>query len=200
LQVGVVKKFALSCSENSLGLFGFGSSTLVTPVTLSKDPMASDMWPVTWAETSVPLPIWSGRRPPRAGGYGRCGAVTHGISCHSVLGYEDVKHPFFGAGTRTMPLRQSCRVFADGGGAAVGGGAGFGVCARPSGAANKAANTVGPSAIIARRDPGLFHEFVFNGLVVAGVLGSRLHQGGTTAGLRRLWWHFRIVAYPPLAA
>ena len=164
--------------------------------------MASDMWPVvTWAETSWPLPIWSGRPPPRAGGYGRAGAVVHGTSCHSVLGYEDVKHPFFGAGTRAMPLRQSCRALTDGGGvAAAGGGLGFGVCARPSGAVNNAVNTARPSAIIARRDPGLFHEFGFKGLVVAGVLGSRLHRGGTMAGLLGLWWHFRIVAYPALAA
>jgi hypothetical protein len=194
LQAEVMKKLELSWSENSLT--PFGSVTLVTPVTLSKDPMASDMWPVTWAETSVPLPIWSGRRPPLAGGYGRAGAVVHGTSCHSVLGYEDVKHPFLGAGTRAIPLRQSCRVFADGACVAAGGGLGFCVCARPSGAVNNAVNTARPSAIIARRDPGLFHEFVFNGLVVTGDRRSRSHRGGTTVGLRGLWWNFRIVAYP----
>src|SRR6266446_5621924 len=144
LHVEVVKKFALSWSEKALT--PFGSVTLVTPVTLSKDPMASDMWPVTWAETSMPLPIWSGRPPPRAGGYGRAGAVVHGTSCHSAFGYEDVKHPFFGRGTRAMPLCQSCRVFADG--CCVVAGGGFGVCARPSGAANNAANAARPSATI----------------------------------------------------
>src|SRR5215831_9992609 len=123
LHVEVVKKFALSWSEKPLTPPGL--LTLVTPVTLSKDPMASDMWPVTWAETSMPLPIWSARPPPRAGGYGIAGAVVHGTSCHSVLGYEDVKHPFFGRGTRAMPLCQSCRVFADG--CCVGAGGGFGV-------------------------------------------------------------------------
>src|SRR6516225_8233226 len=111
LQAGVVKKFALSWSEKSLTPPGL--LTLVTPVTLSKDPMTSEMWLATWAETSLPLPTVSGRGP-RAGGYGRAGAVVHGTSCHSVLGYEDVKHPFFGRGTRAMPLCQSCRVFADG--------------------------------------------------------------------------------------
>src|SRR5258708_22375679 len=111
LQTEVVKKLELSWSEKSLT--PLGSLTLVTPVTLSKDPMASEMWPVTWAETSVPLPTVSGRRP-RAGGYGRAGAVVHGTSCHSVLGYEDVKHPFFGTGTRAMPARQSVRLFAAG--------------------------------------------------------------------------------------
>ena len=131
MHVEVVKKFALSWSEKPLTPPGL--LRLVTPVTLSKDPTASEMWPVGWvtsAETSVPLPICSGwRRPPRAGGYGRAGGVAHGISCHSLLGYEDVKHPFFGWGIRAMPLRHSCRLFAGGGGVVADGAVDFGVCA-----------------------------------------------------------------------
>src|SRR6266849_2777082 len=72
LQVEVVKKFELSWREKVSGCGGGNPSTfplsLVTPVTLSKDPMASEMWPVTWAETSLPLPTMSGRRPPPSGG------------------------------------------------------------------------------------------------------------------------------------
>src|SRR6266851_7965074 len=165
LQAEVVKKFALSWSEKVSGCGGGLPLTfplsLVTPVTLSKDPTASDMWPVTWAETSLPFPTVSGRGP-RAGGYGRAGAVVHGTSCHSGLGYEDVKHPFFGRGTRAMPLRHSCRLFAGGGGVVADGGVGFGVCAWPSGTANNTANAARPSATIACRGPGI-HEFVFNG-------------------------------------
>ncbi len=160
LQTEVVKKLELSWSEKPLT--PFGSVTLVTPVTLSKDPTASDMWPVTWAETSMPLPTWSVRPLPRAGGYGRAGAVVHGTSCHSGLGYEDVKHPFFGRGTRAMPLCQSCRLFVDGSGVVDGAGVWLGVCARPSGTANNTANAARPSATIACRGPGI-HEFVFNG-------------------------------------
>jgi hypothetical protein len=59
----------LSWSEKPLPATPPGLVTLVTPVTLSKDPTASDMWlPVAWvaphklaetthAETSMPLPI-----------------------------------------------------------------------------------------------------------------------------------------------
>src|SRR5580704_14663734 len=102
-----MKKFELSWSVYTLGtfvapLYGLVPVSLVMPVTLSKDPTASDMWPVTWAETSLPLPTVSGRRP-RAGGYGTAGAVVHGTSCHWVLGYEDVKHPLCGWGTCAMP-------------------------------------------------------------------------------------------------
>jgi hypothetical protein len=39
----------------------------VTPVTLSNDPTDMDMWPLTAAETSLPLPTVLGRGP-RAGG------------------------------------------------------------------------------------------------------------------------------------
>src|SRR5258708_5165252 len=76
LQAEVVKKFALSCSEKVSGCGGGLPTTfplsLVTPVTLSKDPMASEMWPVTTAETSLPLPTGRGASVfgsgPRAGG------------------------------------------------------------------------------------------------------------------------------------
>ncbi len=57
----------------------------------------------------------------------------HGTPRHPVLGYEEVKQPFFGGGTRAMPLCQSCKVFVDGGAVIAGGGVWFGVCARPSG-------------------------------------------------------------------
>src|SRR5258708_2670644 len=89
LQAEVTKKFALSWSEKVSGCGGGLPSTsplsLVTPVTLSNDPMASDMWPVvTWAETSLPLPIWSGR-PPRGPGDtdvpGRSCTVPPAIRC-----------------------------------------------------------------------------------------------------------------------
>jgi hypothetical protein len=73
LQVEVVKKFELSWREKVSGcgcpIPSTSPLSLVTPVTLSKDPMASEMWPVTWAETSLPAPTGaSGRgRGPRAG-------------------------------------------------------------------------------------------------------------------------------------
>jgi len=74
-----------------------GELSLVTPVTLSKNPTAEDIGPeIEVATQSVVLPtIWA--RRPRAGGCGYGGAVVQGTSRHSVLGYEDVKHPFFGA-------------------------------------------------------------------------------------------------------
>src|ERR1700722_5269774 len=136
-----MKKFELSWSVYTLGTFvapvyGLVPVSLVTPVTLSKEPTASDMWPVTWAETSLPLPTVSGRGP-RAGRYGIAGAVVHGTSCHSVLGYDDVKHPFFGGGTCAMPARQSFGLCVDGGcvvvGAAEGATGPAGVCAKADG-------------------------------------------------------------------
>ncbi|HLK83421.1 MAG TPA: hypothetical protein VKT99_18285 [Xanthobacteraceae bacterium] len=162
LQAGVVKKFELSWSEKPLGAFGSESVTLVTPVMLSKDPIASEIWLATWAETSLPPPTVSGRRP-RAGGYGRAGAVVHGTSCHWVLGYEEVKHPLFGSGTCLMLLCQSRRLFEDGCGVTAGAGVGVGVCARPSRAANNAAKPSTDTAVRARE----CNEFVFNGLVIA---------------------------------
>jgi hypothetical protein len=63
--------FELSWSEKMLFcvllLFGFIPVSLVTPVTLSKDPIASDIWPDTSAVTSLPLPTMEGFGP-RAGG------------------------------------------------------------------------------------------------------------------------------------
>jgi hypothetical protein len=47
--------------------------------------------------------------PPRSGGFGYGDGRKHGTSCHSLLGYEASKHPFFGAGTRTIALRQASR-------------------------------------------------------------------------------------------
>jgi transposase len=42
--------------------------SLVTPVTLSKEPVAMDMNPIgTWAETPLPLPTMSDRNPCRGG-------------------------------------------------------------------------------------------------------------------------------------
>jgi hypothetical protein len=123
----------------------------------------------------------SGRRS-RAGGYGRAGGVVQGTSLHSLLGYEEVKQPLLGRGTRDIPLRQSCRFLADGCGV-VTGGVGSGVCARTSGAANRAVNSARPTAITACRVPRLFHELAFNELVVSGVLGLRLYRRTTTAGL-----------------
>jgi hypothetical protein len=107
LQAEVVKKFVLSWSEKELAELAIGtpfassSLSIVTPVTLSKDPTAADTVLVARAIQSTSLPTVSGRAP-RAGGYGRGGAVVHGTSCHSVLGYEDLKHPFFRTGVRDM--------------------------------------------------------------------------------------------------
>src|SRR5260370_1132933 len=88
-------------------------------------------------------------------------------NCCQPLHTDGFAAPLQAAVTKKFALSWSEKV------AGRGGGLGFGVCARRSGAVNNAVNTARPSAIIARRDPALFHEFVFNGLVVAGVLGSR---------------------------
>jgi hypothetical protein len=136
-----VKVFELSWSVNALAICPVSPYaspvSLVTPVTLSKDPTAVDMWPVTSAETSFPLPTVRGRGP-RAGGFGTAGGVVHGTSCHSVLGYEDVKHPFFGRGTCVMPARQSFRLCVGGACVVAGGALGAAespdVCAKAAGA------------------------------------------------------------------
>jgi hypothetical protein len=108
-----VKKFVLSWSEKTLGTFGTGAEqfgpnvvpvSLVTPVTLWKDPSAEDTVPDGFAAKSLPLPTISGRGP-LAGGCGLGGGVVHGISCHSLLGNVDLKHPCFGRGTRDMVAR-----------------------------------------------------------------------------------------------
>src|SRR4051794_13482621 len=74
LHIGVPeKKFVFSCSEYVSGTCPPVPFTcpvsIVTPVTLSKDPTAVDMRPDTWAETSLPFPttLGPGARP-RAGG------------------------------------------------------------------------------------------------------------------------------------
>jgi hypothetical protein len=95
----------------------------------------------TSADPSLSFPTMSCRRS-RAGGYGRAGGVVQGTSLHSALGYEEVKQPLLGRGTRDIPLRQSCRFLADGCGV-VTGGVGSGVCARTSGAANRANDAQG---------------------------------------------------------
>jgi hypothetical protein len=123
-----VKVFALSWSEKVLATGGATPSTsplsLVTPVTLSKDPTAEDMEPVTWAEKSLPLPTLSDRGP-RAGGYGAGGAVVHGTDCHWVFGYVALKHPFFGIGARDIDARQASWLMDGAGdGCAVAGGGG----------------------------------------------------------------------------
>jgi hypothetical protein len=114
-------------------VYGLIPVSLVTPVTLSKDPTAMDMWPVTWAETSLPLPTVFGQ-DPHSGGNGIAGGVVDRTSCPSVLGWEDVKHPVFGWGTCAMPARQSFGLFVDGGGVVaggeVGGGGSTGLCAK----------------------------------------------------------------------
>ena len=55
----------LSWSENVLAVAPSDSST--TPVTLSKEPTAEVIVPVTWAEKSLPLPTVSGRGPLEGG-------------------------------------------------------------------------------------------------------------------------------------
>jgi hypothetical protein len=57
--------FVLSWSAKLLR--PLGSLTLVTPVTLSKDPTAEDMVPDDRAEKSLPLPTVSGLGPPACG-------------------------------------------------------------------------------------------------------------------------------------
>ena len=63
-----------------------GMVSLVTPLTLSKDPIAWDMAPVALlAVQSVEFPTVSGRCPA-AGRNGRGRGAAHGTSFHSVLG------------------------------------------------------------------------------------------------------------------
>lgn len=93
--------FALSWSVKALGVvlfvFGFVPVSLIPGVTLRNEPSAVEMRPDdTWATKSlVPPPptvlgLVSSTRGQREGYNG--GAV-HGTSCHSVLGYETLKHP-----------------------------------------------------------------------------------------------------------
>src|SRR5579862_1073335 len=86
-----------------------GPLSLVTSVTVSKEPIAVEMNPVgAWAEMSLLLPTTRGRAP-LFGGIGRCGAALHATSRHSLPGYEAWKHPFFGSGTCANDTRQSSR-------------------------------------------------------------------------------------------
>ena len=63
-----------------------GPLSLVTPVTLSKEPVAWEMKPVgTWGATSLPLPTTSGRGP-RRGGCGYFGVGVQGTSTQSDFG------------------------------------------------------------------------------------------------------------------
>jgi hypothetical protein len=59
--VVLVKKLELSWSEKALA--PTGPLSLVTPVTLSKDPIAVEMRSDARAEASLPLPTMSGRPP-----------------------------------------------------------------------------------------------------------------------------------------
>ena len=89
LHVEVAKKFELSWSEKMLAcvvpVYGLIPVSLVTPVTLSKDPTAIDILNGVSAETSAPLPTMAGLGP-RAGINGIAGAVVHGTSRHTLLG------------------------------------------------------------------------------------------------------------------
>jgi hypothetical protein len=124
VQTEVVKGAVLSWSAKVFGTFEVGFEhpapnvvpvSVVRPVIgLSKDPVAEDIFAITSAETSLPLPTVSGQGRSD-GGYGRCGGVAQGTSCHSVLGSEDLKHPFFGTGIRDIFSRHAFRLSADGG-------------------------------------------------------------------------------------
>ncbi|WGJ15797.1 hypothetical protein QEV83_05935 [Methylocapsa sp. D3K7] len=91
-----VKKFVLSWSEKMLGtpetglvhpLLHVVPVSLVTPVTVSKEPIDWDMKPLgAWAETSLPLPMTWGDESPRRGPCGLGGGVVHGTSCHPLFG------------------------------------------------------------------------------------------------------------------
>ena len=63
----------------------------------------------TWAvKSSLPPPTASelfAPTPVRPRGYD--GGVVHGTSCQSVLGYDALKHPFFGRGVRDMDARHA---------------------------------------------------------------------------------------------
>jgi hypothetical protein len=154
----VAKNSELSWSEKVSEFPVLESVSLVTPVTLSKDPCAQDIVvSVTLAVQSMPLPTISGR-DPRAGGYGRGSAVVHATSCHSVFGKEDSKHPFFGTGVRDMVASQASWLWAGavwevacgavcGGADCADGGAG---CAEAEKHHKKPAMNVMPRAVVSR--------------------------------------------------
>jgi hypothetical protein len=97
--------FVLSWSENELLMPLPESVSLPQPVSpvvaLLNDPVALDIFgPDALADQSLPSP------PPTLNGIN--GAFAQGTSCHSVFGYEALKHPFFGKRTRAMDFRQAC--------------------------------------------------------------------------------------------
>jgi hypothetical protein len=79
LQARLAKKFALSWSEKPLTPPGL--LTLVTPLTPSKDPTASDIWPVNLGRDVVAV-AYSVGPGPRAGGYGRIPRIKGAPACH----------------------------------------------------------------------------------------------------------------------
>ena len=98
--VGVENWLVLSWSEYELivpDAVSVSSAKPVTPLTLMNDPVTLDIGPpVTEKSWPSPSPTWNGID----------GAFTQGTSCHSLLGYEALKHPFFGKGTCAMDFRQ----------------------------------------------------------------------------------------------
>ncbi|MGH7295482.1 MAG: hypothetical protein ACRELB_11140 [Polyangiaceae bacterium] len=94
------------------------SASLETPVTVWNAPTAIEMVPAPVAETSFPLPTFSGRGPP-AGRKGAGGAVVQGTRRHIVLGGETVKQPVEGSRVRSMFWRQVSHAEAGRGGCAT---------------------------------------------------------------------------------
>jgi hypothetical protein len=112
-----VKVFVLSWSEKEL--LSPPLASVIPLVTLLNDPSDQVYKPDVSADQSftpppptiagVPPPLLPPPLPLTCGRGGRGGAVEQGTSCHSLFGYDAVKHPFFGKGVRTMALRQVSR-------------------------------------------------------------------------------------------
>jgi hypothetical protein len=89
------------------------SGALVAPLTLLGDPAAEVINPVVRGGKSrlaSPTVLGSGPFPSfRWGGLRYGDGRKHGTSCHSMLGYEASKQPFFGKGARAIALRQASR-------------------------------------------------------------------------------------------
>jgi hypothetical protein len=80
--------------------------SLVTPVTWSNNPSASEMSPEAGcAEKSVPFPTVEGRIP-LARKKGVFGGLMHGTSVQAVAGYFAVKQAFLGRFVCTIACRQ----------------------------------------------------------------------------------------------
>lgn len=114
LQAGVLNACELSWSVNESATPASlhsppTSVSLVTPLTLGKDPTAERIPPSVRATKSVPPPTIFGPGP-LAGSSGRCGPTAHGTSRHTVLGYDALKHPFLGKRARNMEDRQASLV------------------------------------------------------------------------------------------